>query len=103
LEAVAVAGEVRDAPPVVAVAVGDAALDGDRRGEAPRVEAVVDVVPQPGPAHDVAGAAALLDAQAVGALTVLARVPVVVAVEVDDLVVGRAALQLEPGLVVVVR
>ena len=72
LEAVAVTGVVRDVPAVEAVALGHAVLDHDRREELPGVQPVVGVVPQPRAAHDVAGAGALLDGQAVSALAVVA-------------------------------
>lgn len=102
LEAVAVALERAEAPAVVAVAPGVDLLDGDGGREHVEVEAVVDVVPEPGVAQHVAIALALLAREAVGALAVLARVAVAVRVEVQDGVVGRGALELEARLVVVV-
>lgn len=102
LEAVAVALERAEAPAVVAVAPRVDLLDGDGRREHEQVEAVVDVVPEPGVPQHVALALARLAREAVGALAVLARVAVAVGVEVEDGVVGRGALELEARLVVVV-
>src|ERR1043165_5479907 len=103
LEAIAVAGEVREVPAVDAVAPGHRVLDLDRRQKLPGVEAVVDVVPQPGSAHPAAGAGALLDTETIGALAVLAGIAVREAVQVQDQVVARCALQLEARLVAIVN
>jgi hypothetical protein len=73
-----------------------------RAAEHEQVKAVVDVVPEAGVAEHVASARAALAGKAVGALAVLARVAVAVGVQVEDGVVGRGALELEAGLVVVV-
>lgn len=102
LEAVAVALERAEAPAVVAVAPRVDLLDGDGGREHEEVEAVVDVVPEPGVPQHVALARARLAREAVGALAVLARVAVAVRVEVEDGVVRRGALELEARLVVVV-
>lgn len=67
---------------VVAVAPRVDLFDGDGRCEHEEVEAVVDIVPEPGVAEHVARALARLAREAVGALAVLAWVAVAVGVEV---------------------
>jgi hypothetical protein len=54
-----------------------------------------------GAPHEVAAAGPFLDGQAIGALAVLARVAVAVAVQVDDLVAARRAYDVEARFVVV--
>lgn len=102
LEAVAVALEVGEVPAVDAVAPGNGVLDGDGRAEfpeivrtvctadsvgLPEVQAVVDVLPQPGAYQDVARARAFLDADTVGALAVFTRVPVAIRIQIENSVV----------------
>lgn len=102
LEAVAVALKGREAPSVDAVAPSVDLLERDGRRKHVEVQAVVDVLVEPGVAQDVARAGARLAGEAVGALAVLAGVAVAVRVEVLDRVVGRGTLELEASLVVVV-
>jgi hypothetical protein len=54
----------------------------------PEIQPIVDVVPEPGASNDITGSRALFDANSVGTLAVFAWVTVVVAVDVDDLVVA---------------
>jgi hypothetical protein len=70
-------------------------LDRHSRLELPQIQPVVDVIPQSRSLEEVALTRALLAGEAVGALAVLAGVPVTVGVEVEDFVVGRCAFQLE--------
>ena len=102
LEAIPVTLKGAEAPPVVAVAPGVDLLQHHGGGKHEEIQPVVDVVPQPRVAEDVALARAALAGEAVGALAVLARVAVAVRVEVEDRVVGGGAFELEARFVVVV-
>src|SRR5699024_5159672 len=102
-ESVAVTREIGQVPPIETIAVDKGVDDGDGVLELPGVETVVGVVPEPCASNDVPGTRALLDRQAVGALPVLAGVPVSVAVQVEDEVVGGLPLQLETAFIVFPR
>jgi hypothetical protein len=102
-EAVSVALEGGEAPAVEAVAPCVDFFEGYSGTELIEVETVVDVVPETRVAEDVALAGSFLACEAIGGLAVLAWVAVAVGVKIDDSVVGRCALELKTGLVVVVR
>ncbi|CAM5454675.1 hypothetical protein SCYAM73S_01258 [Streptomyces cyaneofuscatus] len=103
LEAVAVALEGGVVPAVDPVPVRPTALDPDRAGPLPEVDAVVGVVVEPRADDLVSGAGAELDGEAVGVLAVVPGVVVAVRVQVLDQVVRRAlAAQREAGVAVAV-
>lgn len=103
LEPIAIAVEIREIPLVEPVAPSIHLLHRHRRAEHVKIQAVVDVVPQARVAEHITLAGTLFAREAVGALAVLAWVPVAVGVQVNDGVVGRGALELETRFVVVVR
>lgn len=103
LEPIAIAVEIREIPLVEPVAPSVNFLHRHRRAEHEQIQAVVDVVPQACVAEHIALAGTFFAREAVRAFAVLAGVAVAVGVQVDDGIVGRGALQLESGFVVVVR
>jgi hypothetical protein len=61
----------------------------------PEIKPIIDVVPEPGASNNIASPRALFDANSVRALAVFAWVTVVVAVDVDDLVVAGGTCKID--------